>query len=83
MSDSIQSKGGQARAAALSPEQRSEIASQAANARWSNRDRNFKLYRLPLKGDRMVEFKTPEDITPAEVERLCAWIKLTLVIDEK
>ena len=29
-------KGGKARAAALTPEQRSEIAKKAANARWAN-----------------------------------------------
>ena len=32
-------KGGKARAASLSPQQRSEIARKAARARWSNKDR--------------------------------------------
>ena len=33
------SKGGEARAAALSPKKRSEIAKAAASARWSNRNK--------------------------------------------
>src|SRR5437867_12379931 len=35
MSENIQSKGGLARAESLSPEQRTEIASKAAAARWN------------------------------------------------
>ena len=35
MSDDIQSQGGKARAAKLTPEQRSEIAKKASSARWS------------------------------------------------
>jgi hypothetical protein len=35
--DSMQARGGKARAAALSPERRSEIASAAASMRWQAR----------------------------------------------
>ncbi len=50
MSDSIQSKGGLARAESLSPEERSEIAAAAAAARW-NLPRATHEGDLPLGGD--------------------------------
>lgn len=54
MNESIQSKGGFARAASLAPEQRKEMSRNAANARWQN-NRKFAL-SLPAGDGNMIHF---------------------------
>src|ERR1700678_1854815 len=48
---SFQSKGGEARKAALTPEQRSEIARHAANAKWERSETTPKLPKATHAGD--------------------------------
>jgi hypothetical protein len=43
MTESIQSKGGKARALNLSAEEKSAIASAAAQARWKRSERQFRI----------------------------------------
>lgn len=59
MSDAPQSKGGVARAAALTPEQRSAVAKRAAAARWGNPapDPPAAMIRLNLSAKAIPGFK--------------------------
>lgn len=77
--ESIQSKGGKARAESLTSKERSAIAKVAADARWGKTQNTQRLH-LPLKDNRIVVVTAPQDIDPQEVQRLCEWIKLTLII---
>lgn len=80
MNDSIQSSGGKARAAALSPERRSEIASQAADTRWSRTERKCDL-TIPLEDGRQV--RIPSQMSQSDfdllMETLALW-KTKLVV---
>lgn len=67
---SPQSQGGRARAAALSPADRREIARQAAKARWANRDTTA---TSPAKLRRLIEARVRKIKTEqAELRRLAA-----------
>lgn len=76
MSDSISSLGGKARAAALTGDERSQIAQQAANARWN---RSGQTLTIPLDvGEVKIPFPMSEEDFSLLLDTLHLW-KRTLV----
>lgn len=78
--DSMQSKGGRARAEKLSPERRSEISTQAALARWGQKDGRREVAKSirfdPALWLWIVERAGQRDVTPN------AWL-VRCVVDAK
>ncbi len=72
MSDeSIQSKGGKARAAALTSERRTEIASNAAKVRWNKTNMNDEIRNVvPMNADIVTEPKPQPDATPEAIMQM-------------
>lgn len=77
---SFQSKGGEARAASLTPEQRSEIAAKAANTRWGNGERErptvLANYKVPLGANEMTLTITGEKLDITDFEALLQYVEL-------
>lgn len=71
--ESIQSKGGKARAAALSAEEKSDIARKAADTRWSRKARVLSL-SIPLSGGRVATIPYP--MTEEDLDLLVATLQL-------
>ncbi len=74
------SKGGYARAASLTPERRSEIARQAALARWKNKKKNETDFKLTKKGKQHNIHSALVTYDPTVLEKLLAPIKLGLPV---
>ena len=70
MSDSIQSKGGHARAASMTGAERTSVASQAARARWAKQRSTLS---IPV-GDRVVMIPVP--LTEEDYSLLLDTLKL-------
>jgi hypothetical protein len=85
MSESIQSKGGKARALKLSAEQRSEIASNAASTRWSGA-KNHRKFTIPLShgwAELSVPGETNEDDWNTITATIALWKKNLFANDDQ
>lgn len=69
-----QRKGGLARSASLTPEERSASAQRAAQARWHAAGTKTITHPFQLRPDLRIHLTLPSDLSRREVDRLKRWI---------